>query len=151
RLSRSGAPGISAPAVGPAGQPAAAMRARLRGMAPVAPAAEPADRLSVSVVNRDLLFEGRPLLIGHYRPTVLTGGEKWINKVLGEAMSNSLNRGVYPVEPGTHRIFINQTAPRPAAVIVAGLGQEGKLQSAHVVHTVRQAVIAWAERVAERT
>ena len=40
--------------------------------------------------------------------------------------------------------------PRPEAVIVVGLGQEGKLQSAQVVHSVRQAVLGWAERVAER-
>jgi CHAT domain-containing protein len=157
RLIRAGAPGISAPAPRPAGRPAAAMRARMRGAATTAPVAEPVDRLSISVVNGDLTFEERPLLIGHYRATQLTGAERVIDKVLDEAMSNALNRGVYPIEPGTHRIFLNQRVqtgrywqtPRPDAVIVAGLGQEGRLQSAHVVHTVRQAVIAWAERVAE--
>ena len=53
-------------------------------------------------------------------------------------MSHALDLGVYPVEPGTHRIFLNRTirpgkfwqTPRPEAVIVVGLGQEGKLQSA---------------------
>ena len=39
--------------------------------------------------------------------------------------------------------------PRPKAVIVVGLGEEGKLQAADLVHTVRQAVIAWAQRLAE--
>jgi CHAT domain-containing protein len=158
RLIRSGAPGISAPATGAGGRPAAPMRARMRGPAAAAPAAEPIDRLRIAVANGDLTFEERPLLIGHYRATQLTGAEKVIDKVLQNTMTSSLNRGVYPLEPGTHRIFVNQhvqkgrfwQTPRPEAVIVAGLGQEGKLQSAHVVQTVRQAVIAWAERVAER-
>jgi CHAT domain-containing protein len=154
RLLRSGAPGISAPAIGAAGRPAAAMRARMRGATVAAPPAASADGLTVSVVNGDLTFEERPLLIGHYRATILTGAERVIDRVLEGTMSRSLDRGVYPVEHGANRIFINQQiqkwrTPRPGAVIVAGLGQEGDLQSAHVVHTVRQAVIAWAERVAE--
>ena len=157
RLLRSGAPGISAPAIGPGGRPAAAIRARMRGEAAAAqPATEP-DRLIISVVNGDLTFEELPLLIGHYRATQLTGAEKVIDNVLEGAMTSSLNRGVYAFEPGSYRIFVNQRVqqgkywetPRPEAVIVAGLGQEGKLQSAHVLLTVRQAVIAWAERVAE--
>ena len=40
--------------------------------------------------------------------------------------------------------------PRPKAVIVVGLGEEGKLRAADLVQTVRQAVIAWAQRLAEK-
>src|SRR5262249_24311588 len=39
--------------------------------------------------------------------------------------------------------------PRPKAVIVVGLGEEGKLQAAQLAQTVRQAVIGWAQRLAE--
>ena len=39
--------------------------------------------------------------------------------------------------------------PRPKAVIVVGLGEEGKLRAADLVQSVRQAVIAWAQRLAE--
>jgi CHAT domain-containing protein len=159
RLIRAGAPGVSAPAVVAAGgRPAAAQRARMRGRAAGPALVEPEHRLSITVVNGDLTFEERALLVGHYRATLLTGTERVIDNLLDRAMSSSLERGVYPVEPGTNRIFINRRVqkgkfwqtPRPEAVIVAGLGQEGKLQSAHILHTVRQAVIAWAERVAER-
>ena len=158
RLLRSGTPGVPAPATGAAGRSGAGQRVRLRSEAPLATDAAPADRLRIAVVNGDLTFEERPLLIGHYRSTRLGGAEKVIDGVLDGIMSSSLNRGVYPDEPGTHRIFVNAhvrkgsywQTPRPAAVVVAGLGQEGKLQSAHLVRTVRQAVIAWAERVAER-
>jgi CHAT domain-containing protein len=157
RLVRAGAPGVSAPALAAAGRSGAAKRARFgrREALPVAAALE--QRLGITVVNGDLTFEQQPLLIGHYRATRLTGTEKVVDKLLEGAMSLSLDLGVYPVEPGTHRIFPNNVipkgqfwqTPRPQAVIVAGLGQEGKLQSAHIVHTVRQAVIAWAERAAE--
>jgi CHAT domain-containing protein len=157
RLIRAGAPGLSAPAVAAGTQPPAAKRARFHGRETrAAVAAETALRLTV--VNGDLTFEDRPLLLGHYRSTRLSGTEAVIDPLLGGAMSDSLDLGVYPVEPGSHRIFPNRArvpvgrfwqTPRPQAVIVAGLGQEGKLQAAQIVHTVRQAVIAWAERVSE--
>ena len=155
RLIRSGAPGVSAPAVAAAGRPAAAQRARMRGRDARPAQAEFESHLEITVINGDLTFEEKPLLVGHYRATKLTGTEHVINRLLDNSMSNALDLGVYPVEPGTHRIFPNRVpqpfreTPRPEAVIVAGLGQEGKLQSAHIVHTVRQAVIAWAERVVE--
>ena len=38
---------------------------------------------------------------------------------------------------------------RPLAVVVAGLGEEGKLRAVDLVYTVRQAVIAYAQRLAE--
>jgi hypothetical protein len=38
---------------------------------------------------------------------------------------------------------------RPVAVIVAGLGEEGKLRALDLAYTVRQAVIAYAQRLAE--
>jgi len=158
RLIRAGGPGVSAPAIAVAGRPAAAKRARMRGRDVRPSPAEVEGQLALTVVNGDLTFEEEPLLVGHYRATRLMGTESIIDKVLGHAMSDSLDLGVYPVEPGTHRIFPNRSAPRelswqtprPRAVIVAGLGQEGKLRSADLVHTVRQAVIAWVEREVER-
>ena len=157
RLLRAGAAGVSVPAIA-GGRPVAAKRARFTGRAARAVAAEPEAKLGITVINGDLTFEERPLLVGHYRATRLSGTEKVVDRLLDRAMTNALDLGVYPVEPGTHRIFINRQipkgkfwpAPRPEAVIVIGLGQEGKLQSAHIVLTVRQAVIAWAERVAEK-
>jgi CHAT domain-containing protein len=156
RLVRAGGPGLSAPAISVAGRPAAAMRARMRGRDARASTTEEA-QLSITVVNGDVTFEEEPLMVGHYRATRLTGTERILDKVIGNAMSDSLQLGVYPIEPGTHRIFPNRAAPRdtawqtprPKAVIVAGLGQEGKLQSVDLIHTVRQAVIAWVEREVE--
>ena len=70
-------------------------------------------------------------------------------------MSRSLAAGLYPDAPGSHQIFGNaargsrQRARRWRArtpSIVVGLGEEGKLRAADLVYTVRQAVIAWAQR-----
>jgi hypothetical protein len=115
------------------------------------------DPLRVTVINGDLTFEPEPLLLGHYHATRLTGTESVMNALIGGAMKQSLDMGVYPVAVGSHQIFINSRPnlergtfmPRPKAVIIAGLGEEGKLRAADLVQTVRQAVIAWAQRMAE--
>ena len=129
-----------------AGRPAAASEPR--------PARRP---LRVTVINGDLTFQEAPLLLGHYRATRLTGTERVMNELIGGAMKHSLDLGLYPLAPGTHQIFVNtqlnpespRRMPRPRAVIVVGLGEEGKLNAAELVHTVRQAVIAWAQRSTE--
>jgi CHAT domain-containing protein len=113
--------------------------------------------LRINVTNGDLTFESEPLLVGHYHALQLTGTEKVMDRLIGGAMTESLEMGVYPVAPGSHQIFINSRPnlergsfmPRPAAVIVVGLGEEGKLRPADLALSVRQAVIAWAQRIAE--
>jgi hypothetical protein len=124
------------------------------------PLVEPASqRLRVSVVNGDLSFEPRALLLGHYASTMLTGAEQVMNRLIGGAMERSLQKGVYPLVAGTHAIFVNTfidpddergvLIPRPAAVIVVGLGPEGKLKAGELVSAVRLAVIGWARRLSE--
>ncbi len=129
---------------------AAARPSARRGPAPDEP-------LRITVTNGDLTFEPEALLLGHYHAMRLTGTEDVMNRVIGGAMAHSLRLGVYPVTVGTNQIFVNTRAnlergtfvPRPRAVIVVGLGEEGKLRGADLSHSVRQAVIAWAQRLAE--
>jgi hypothetical protein len=114
-------------------------------------------RLRISVVNGDLMFEAEALLLGHYRSSRLTGAEQVVDRLIGGAMAQSLQLGLYPSIVGSHQVFINKTldqerdslVPMPCAVIVAGLGPEGELKSAALVETVRQAVLAWAQRRAD--
>lgn len=114
--------------------------------------------LWITVVNGDLTFEKEPLLLGHYRATKLTGTEKVMNDLIGGAMKVSLALGVYPLAPGSHQVFVNtqpnpesvKRMPRPKAVIVVGLGEEGRLSAGDLVHGVRQAVIGWAQRTIEQ-
>jgi tetratricopeptide (TPR) repeat protein len=114
--------------------------------------------LHVSVLNADLKFVHEPLLVGHYRSIALTGTEAVVDRLVARAMSRSLGAGLYPDAAGTHQIFGNVrkdpdnvlAMARPLAVIVAGLGEEGKLRAVDLAYTVRQAVIAYAQRMAEQ-
>jgi hypothetical protein len=126
--------------------------------APAPQAKSRAAGLHITVMNGDLTYVSEPLLIGHYRALRLTGTEAAMDGAIGGAMIASLQRGLYPDAPGTHQVFVNVTAnadnpwqlPRPAAVIVAGLGAEGELRGPHLVNTVRLAVIGWAQRLTEQ-
>jgi len=130
-----------------------------RGVARVAAGtkAEEQPPLRISVTNGDLTFEREALLLGHYRSTRLTGTEGVMDRLIGGAMGQALRSGVYPSSIGSHQIFVNSRPdlergtfmPRPKAVVVVGLGEEGKLQALGLATTVRQAVIAWAQRLAE--
>lgn len=143
-------------------QPAAAGARRDRGEAAHgAPRAKPAEAvqrpLEVQVMNGDLSLEADPLLLGHYASVRLTGTERVMDGLVGGAMSRSLRAGLYPLAVGTHQMFINDHTdpergtliPRPAAVIVIGLGEEGDLKHLDLVKSVRLAVINWARSVAE--
>ena len=112
--------------------------------------------LRVRVVNGDLIFVRQPLMLGHYRSMRLTGTELVIDGLLGQRMSRALTIGSYPESPGTHQVFMNTRVgedttrlPRPEAVIVVGLGEEGELTASALMRTVRQGVVAWAQRASE--
>lgn len=151
--------------------PAAPMRSRpSRGFEAWLPPSSPGDAmggsrqetprpktaaLAVSVRNADLRFISQPLLIGHYRSMLLTGAEAALDGLVGGAMGHALKAGLYPDAPGSHQIFQGRrsdddAADGPAAALAVGLGEEGKLREADLVFTVRQAVLAYAQRLTER-
>lgn len=119
--------------------------------------AAPHTALRISVHNGNLKFVSHTLLVGHYVASTLTGTEGVVDRFIGGVMSASLLAGLYPEATGTHQIFTNNkqdpdnplALPRPPHVVVAGLGEEGKLRSLSLTATVRQATLAWAQRVAE--
>jgi tetratricopeptide (TPR) repeat protein len=130
-----------------------------------APSAAPAERparddglpaLEVTVLNGNLMFIRQPLLIGHYRGSQLTGSEAVVDNLIGGAMAASLGAGVYPDGPGAFQMFRNARSsdnplqmPRPEFAIVVGLGDETELTPTTLRHTVRQAIIGWAQRIVE--
>ena len=122
-----------------------------------APAAPRAQALLVDVLNGNLAYVNQPLMLGHYVSLRLTGTEAVVDRHIGGSMRTALAAGLYPEAPGTQHIFINHCptpgnpwqAPRPAAAIVVGLGEEGNLSNQELVTTVRQGAIAWAQRAAE--
>ena len=114
--------------------------------------------LRIAVLNTDLSFVRPPLLIGHYRSNVLTGTEAVVDSLVGRTLSKALALGLYPAAVGTYQIFGNPgsdprnplSIARPEAAVVVGLGDEGKLRAVDLVFSVRQAVLAYAQRMAER-
>jgi tetratricopeptide (TPR) repeat protein len=114
--------------------------------------------LSVAVLNADLKFVRQPLLVGHYRSMTLTGAEAVIDRLVGKSMSRALGAGLYPDAVGSHQVFGNLRQnpdnplemARPMAAIVVGLGEEGKLSAANLAYSVRQAVLAYAQRLSEQ-
>jgi CHAT domain-containing protein len=136
------------------GQQAVFLQGRMEDTGPQRPRAA---ALQVTVLNGNLSFVRTPLMVGHSRSLILTGTEGAVNRLIGGAMKASLEAGLYPDEPGSHQIFMNArqdpenpwAAPRPGAVVVVGLGDEGKLSEERLTRTVRQGVMAWAQRQAE--
>ncbi|MBL8289711.1 MAG: CHAT domain-containing protein [Rubrivivax sp.] len=133
----------------------AAAQALARAAAGAAPASGLVPR--VTVQNGDLSFVREPLLIGHYRSLKLTGAEAVLDRFLGGAMSASLGAGLYAEAAGTVQVFGNAhrdrdnpwAEPHPRAAVVVGLGDEGTLTPARLCESVRQGVLAWAQRAAE--
>lgn len=114
--------------------------------------------LPVTVINCNLKFARDPLIVGHYASAGLTGSERVVDEMVGGLLGDALKMRLYPSEPGSNQTFMNIAAngdnplqlPRPEAAIVVGLGSEGKLTSNDLMLTVRQGVLAWAQRLAEQ-
>ncbi len=122
---------------------------------PLRPTVAQPTALRVTVTNANLQFVRHPMMVGHYRAMALTGSEYTLDSLIGGTMSTALRVGLYPDKPGTQQIFINTAAnhdnplqpPRPDAVIVVGLGEEGTLRATDLAATARQGVMAWAHRL----
>jgi hypothetical protein len=115
-------------------------------------------RLPITVLNGNLKFINPPLLLGHYQSASLSGAEYVVNLLSGGLMADALAAGRYPSETGTAQVFANTridpeqpwALPRPAAVVVIGLGEEGRLRAVDLQRSVRQGVIAYAQREKEQ-
>ena len=114
--------------------------------------------LELRVLNGNLSFVGEPLLVGHYPASELTGTEAVVDRMVGGTLHAALTAGLYPSAVGTHQVFTNTRIdpdnpwrePRPHSVLVVGLGEEGELREAELAISVRQGVLSWAQRQAER-
>lgn len=122
------------------------------------PGRAPGEALAVRVINGDLQFVAEPMMVGHYRSVQLTGSERVIDGLVNHVMSGSLAAGLYPDAVGTHQLFANERhnpanpleMARPRAAIVVGLGEEGKLTGTQLTFAIRQAVLAYAQRLTEQ-
>src|SRR5215468_5340071 len=107
--------------------------------------------MRISVINGNLGFVRHPLMLGHYRSMALTGSEMVVDRLIGGKMQAALDVRRYPDRPKANQIFPNMTVDpgnplqvrRPQAVIVVGLGDEGKLTASDLTATVAEGVVAW--------
>jgi hypothetical protein len=115
----------------------------------------PATPLRLAVRSGDVRFVHQPIVIGHYRSEHFSGSEAVLDQVLDGELARALDLGVYAEAAGSWQLFRNRRAPRdnpwqlprPHAVIVVGLGEEGTLRPAALADAVRQGVLAWAQRL----
>jgi hypothetical protein len=113
--------------------------------------------LRVAVEHGSLKFIKPPLMVGHYESDALSGTERVVDELIGGTMSVALKAHAYPRDPGDQRVFANTNAntdnplalPRPKAVIVVGLGNEGSLRPEKLSQAVQQGIVAWAQRLFE--
>jgi hypothetical protein len=104
------------------------------------------------VINGDLAFISEPLLVGHYVSLGLTGSEAAVDRLMAGKLQRALRARDYPNEPGSAKVFRNTRLPadnpwqlpRPAAVIVVGLGQEGDLRATGLKNAIADGMVAWA-------
>ncbi|WP_460890725.1 CHAT domain-containing protein, partial [Ramlibacter alkalitolerans] len=116
------------------------------------------DALRITVHNSDLSFVHEPLLVGHYASLAVTGSEAAVNRLLGGKLLRALRAGDYPQDAGTVRVFNNTRLreenpwqlPRPEAVVVVGLGPEGKLSSEALMKAVANGIVSWALTMDDR-
>jgi tetratricopeptide (TPR) repeat protein len=117
-------------------------------------------KLAVSIYHGDLRFIRQALLVGHYQSLSLTGSEAVVDQLVKGRMSKALRAGIYPARVGSYQIFENERhsnfgrqkpryVPRPRAAIIVGLGEEGKLDAQRLSFTIRNGLLAYAERLAE--
>lgn len=111
--------------------------------------------LAVRVQHGNLKFIPQPLLVGHYQALSLSGAEDVVDGLVDGRMRKALRAGLYPEAIGSCHVFANVARctrsgrgiiPRPKAVTVVGLGEEGKLKAAELSYSVRLGVLAYAER-----
>ncbi|HYN57950.1 MAG TPA: CHAT domain-containing protein, partial [Rubrivivax sp.] len=114
--------------------------------------------LALGVLNGNLKFVNEALMVGHYASALLSGSEYVVDRLIGGAMSESLRAGLYPTALGMHQVFANLrvdpeqplSMPRPGAVVVIGLGEEGQMRTSDLIIAMRQGTLAYAQRVTEQ-
>lgn len=113
--------------------------------------------MRVSIRHSDLRYARFPVLVGHYDGDVLVGTEAVIDAQLGGfepvgPLKRSRDMGLYPGPYGSQAVFFNDQPGRsPAGTVVVGLGPLGELAPSRLEVGVRDALLHYALRLAERS
>jgi hypothetical protein len=112
--------------------------------------------MRVSIRHGDLRYARFPVLVGHYAGDVVVGTEAVIDTQLAGLeppgpMRRARDMGLYPGPYGTQDVFFNDHPGRsPQGSVVVGLGPVGELSPSRLEVSVRDALLHYALRLAER-
>ncbi len=112
--------------------------------------------LRVSIRHGDLRYARFPVLVGHYEGDVLVGTEAFIDDQLSGLepvgpLRRARDMGLYPGPCGSHAVFFNEQSGRPPyGAVVVGLGLVGELAPSRLELSVCDALLHYAQRLAER-
>ncbi|WP_417069914.1 CHAT domain-containing protein [Niveibacterium terrae] len=106
--------------------------------------------IEITLTHGDLAYARYPVIVGHYLGDSIISAESSLDARLGKALSRRSRLGLYPERLGSHALFFQEKAgATPAGAVVIGLGQVGELSPALLSKSIRDAMLNYAQRVAQ--
>lgn len=106
--------------------------------------------IEISLTHGDLAYARHPVIVGHYLGDSIISAESTLDTRLGKALSRRSRLGLYPEHLGTYALFFQEKiGATPAGAVVIGLGQVGELSPALLSKSIRDAMLNYAQRVAQ--
>ena len=103
----------------------------------------PVDVIQVSVSLGDLAHSRFPVVVGHYKGDAIVHAEKALNWHLDGRLEDFMDMDVYPGEPGTSLVILNENNS-PSGGIIVGLGKFGELSQDKVIQSVQHGLVSYA-------
>lgn len=106
--------------------------------------------LKVQMINGDLKYNKRPVMIGHFEGDGIVSAEKEMNRLLGGQLEKKRSLGIYPGAIGTY-LFVENKEKSKVSTLVVGLGKPENLTPFELSTTVEQACLAYMSSKEEKT
>lgn len=98
--------------------------------------------LKVQMINGDLRYNKRPVMIGHFEADGIVSAEKVMDLFLNGKLLEKRNLDIYPGALGTHLVYQSEKDNK-AGVIIVGLGRPEELTPRWLSHTVEKACLGY--------
>jgi CHAT domain-containing protein/pimeloyl-ACP methyl ester carboxylesterase len=111
------------------------------------------DTLHVSVLHGDLRHTNHPIMLSHYEGDTIAGAERIIDGLVGNALSQRYDLGLYPGRTGTVAVVlappdeVQKSLGVQHGAIVIGLGTWGELAPSALTQAVHQGVTEYCLHV----
>jgi len=112
------------------------------------------ETIKLSVINGDLVHSQYPVVVGHFKADGIIYAEKYLDKALGNKLSEYHLVNNYPGDIGTHLVLLDDDTCDSNMVckggVVVGLGEFGSLTESRLLVTLTQAFLTLAIKINER-